>query len=461
MHALPIEWGVNASYEVDNVLIDPEPGSWAELLSRPGVRPSWVNAARFREQMGIAGDGPVVLSGHQAGLWHAGIAAKYFALLALPGRVRTAWVVADLDENETTRLRVPARDSRGVWKGEWIELAEGESGHPDAASGFRPVEEVRKDLPERARLAAMAFENALADSENLAEQAHRAAEFVFRQAGVPLVRPVIRGSMTAKTELFSQIVRRMCEDPRSCVEAYNAAAEGLPDAGVRSLTCRPDRGRFELPIWRVGWNEPRMPVIVERGQEVACSGLAPRGLLMTGMLRLAGCEMFIHGTGGGSYDRVTERWLREWLGGDVVLAPTAVISATRLLDLGVEPVDREQVERVVAAAHRARHDPEVLGDEEAGRRKRDYVAQIARAERRSSERSVAFAAMHELLRESVRQHEDVVATIDSRARQAREALASSQAACDRTWSIALHEPETLRSLARAMSRALEPVSRHS
>ncbi|GAB4385483.1 MAG: hypothetical protein Kow0022_11500 [Phycisphaerales bacterium] len=448
---------MNTATLLEHVLIDPEPEAWGGLIVRPLVRPAWVDAVRFREQMGIAGEGPLVLSGHQAGLWHAGIAAKYFALAALQSRVRTAWLVADLDDNEPTKLRIPVQDRRGVWQAEWVELADGPGGHPDASCGFRPVIAVRKDVPERARRAARAMEAAGEGSADLAEQAHRAVEIVLEEAGLAPVRPVIRGSMTARTELFRQIVQRMCEDPRSCVEAYNAAAQAFPEAGVRLLMCRTDRGRFEMPLWRLGWNEPRMPVIVQPGQKMECQGLAPRGLLMTGMLRLAGCELFIHGTGGGLYDRVTERWLRDWLGADVMLAPAAVVSATRLLDLGVEPVDPGQVAHLVAAAHRARHEPAMLGDAEAARRKRELVERIGRAARHSPERAAAFRAMHELLHSTVSERAEVLSALEQRARRAREALASSAAARDRTWSIALHDPEQLRALADAVSRAMEPV----
>ena len=40
---------------------------------------------------------------------------------------------------------------------------------------------------------------------------------------------------------------------------------------------------------------------------------------MTGLMRLAGCDLFIHGTGGGAYDLVTEEWLGSWMGWTLAL----------------------------------------------------------------------------------------------------------------------------------------------
>lgn len=450
MLAVLIRSIVTAEEIHEPLLIEPSAARWAELAQSAPPAPSWVDRARFREQVGLArgsnGAGPIVLSGHQPGLWHCGIAAKYMALSAIASWAQTGWLIADLDECEATRVRIPVRDDRGVWAAKSLELAERDQGHPDAACGFRPATAIVNEVPEAAKLARLAMSESREGSRTLAEQAHRAAEFVFARAGVPLVSRVIRGSDTARTALFADLLRRMCDDPGSCVAAYNAAAETMPGAGVRALMCRPERGRFELPIWRVGWNEPRRPVIVEAGAKLECEGLAPRGLLMTGMLRLAGCDLFIHGTGGGVYDQVTEKWLTSWLGDEAVLSPAVVVSATRLLDLGVEPVAREQVQRAVGAAHRAWHDPSMVGDTGASARKQELVRAIEQAGRGSRERALKFAAMHALLSETNQSYRAELDAFEKRARLMREALASSVAAGDRIWSIALHASQTLNGL---------------
>lgn len=445
---------MKASSEDGYLLIDPPAERWGALLAQARSTPAWVSAERFREQMGLPGRRPLVMSGHQAGLWHAGIAGKYFALRSLEGVASTAWLVADLDENDVMHLRVPVRDARGAWSAQRVNLASKDEGHPDAASGYRPPVPARLDVPDRARRAAEAMERARAQARTLGEQGHRAAELVLADAGIGLVRPVVFGSLTARTDLFGQLVSRMCEEPEACVRAYNEAAAEFADAGVRALMCRGERGRFELPVWRVGMNQPRSPVIVERGQQLDVSGLAPRGLLMTGMLRLAGCELFIHGTGGGAYDRVTERWLSRWIGPEAVLSPTAVVSATRLVDLGVELVDPQCAARAVAVAHRARHDPALLGDEAGGQRKRELVAMIDGAARGSVERARAFGELHALRRASLREHSTALVRLEEQAERMKSALASGEAAQDRTWSIALHEPETLRSLDEQVRAAL-------
>lgn len=440
------------------LLIEPEADAWPELVERARRRDRGsVDWKRFREQMGLNGDEAVVLSGHQAGLWHAGIAAKYMALHAASCLGAVAWVIADLDDNRPTLLRIASQDRRGVWRGEWIELAEGDTGHPDAACVSRRPVAVRSDVPEQARLAAMAMQEARAGASDLAGQAHRAVEIVLERAGVPRVERVIRASATAQTDFFHAVVDRMIADPRRCVELYNAAVASHPDAGVRALVCRVESGRYELPLWRIGANQPRMPVMVDGG-EVPREGLVPRGLLMTGMLRAAGCELFIHGTGGGAYDRVTEQWFRSWLG--LELSPAAVVSATRLLNLGVEPVEARALERAIAQAHRARHDPGLLGDDAARRAKQALLERIDHLPRRSHERARLFWEMHAKLREVVDEHSEQIAALDARAERMREQFASNEAVRDRTWSIALHDPQTLHDLYEQVREAFAHVRLH-
>ncbi len=68
--------------------------------------------------------------------------------------------------------------------------------------------------------------------------------------------------------------------------------------------------------------------------------LIPRGALITALLRTLFCDLFVHGTGGGNYDRFTDLLVTRWWG--TAPAPFVVASATRCLF----PEARQQIGRV-------------------------------------------------------------------------------------------------------------------
>jgi hypothetical protein len=75
-------------------------------------------AKRSREQLGLATDRPIIMSGHQAELWHPGIAAKAFAMshAAIINAGQPVWLNVDQDANEPTQIAYPTQDlTRGIW----------------------------------------------------------------------------------------------------------------------------------------------------------------------------------------------------------------------------------------------------------------------------------------------------------------------------------------------------------
>ena len=130
----------------------------------------------------------------------------------------------------------------------------------------------------------------------------------------------------------------MVRDPVTCADSYNQAVSLVPGAGVASL--RVDSDRVELPLWWLRWDRPRQRVFAirdrqekqgaDRWQFATTDGPielgrlgdravaaerqgersptpAPRALLLTGLVRQYFADWFVHGTGGGNYDRITER----------------------------------------------------------------------------------------------------------------------------------------------------------
>jgi hypothetical protein len=451
---LPVECSVANPGCANEILIEPAPQLWRGLVSSGRADAGrFAEAARsFRSEIGLEADGPVIMSGHQAGFWHPGIVAKYAAVQGAEVFGTSAWLVADLDTNEPTQVRVPRRDGDSVVRVEVVKLAGEGAGHPDAPTGLRPAVSVAGDLPQELKTVGKALSSDRAGASSLAGQVHGAAADLLEEAGAGRPGEVVYASAISRTGLFSAVLEEMVRDPERCVLTYNAAVAACPDAGVRKLLVDEDRGRWELPVWVLGFNEPRKAAIVEKGQMLDASAHGPRGLLMTGLMRLAGCDLFIHGTGGGVYDTITERWLRDWLG--VTLAPAAVVSATLRLDLGFGALTPEDAQALIALGHRARHDPELLDDRDNAKAKRVLVDQIHALERGDPARRDLFMRMHAVLDQARKSGRDRLDGIDKQVEQARAVLRSREAVLDRTWSFVLHEDAAIERLCGCVHRAM-------
>src|SRR5690606_18211638 len=88
------------------VTLRPDPARWRTIITGARVPPA---TAADRAAVGLPADRPVVLSGHQPTLWHAGILAKLLAACELAAATGAAagWIVPDADESDPTTARVP------------------------------------------------------------------------------------------------------------------------------------------------------------------------------------------------------------------------------------------------------------------------------------------------------------------------------------------------------------------
>jgi hypothetical protein len=244
----------------------------------------------------------------------------------------------------------------------------------------------------------------------------------------------------------------MRADPGACARADNAAVSRHPHAHVRALIDEP--GRVELPLWRMP-DKPgraRLPVFAPDLPDVDPAHLAPRALLMTALERLAMCDLFIHGTGGGQYDRITEAWLARWLPGRA-LAPTAVVTATRLLPFGITPPPPREIARARWRAHHARHDPGALGDSEAAGRKLQILTELRTARSRGQTPARAFTALHALLDDVRSRRAAQLADLDSQAAAGLRQRALAEVVYERAWPFPLYPQETLRDLRTEIATA--------
>lgn len=454
------------------LLLRPEPSAWFRSLrwqqARTGtgeVRwPAGLDAAArlFRAQLGLPHALPLVMTGHAPEFWHPGVLAKFIAADVFAPRVGAlpVWLMADQVPVAECLVRYPAL-RQGVLTVGTVRLREAGQSAPDSA-GVPPDTAAAFVCQGLARMIAAWHRHAQAGSlpvQALAAVRDLAGELLDH----PQV-PVVWASTLGTTALFGELVRRMRDDPRACVQAYNHAARVHPAAGVRLLLADERRRRYELPLWRRVSPTVRVPVfsddLARAGDAGTTAGpgatglplLLPRALLLTAMVRLAGCDLFIHGTGGGGddaghegYDRVMEAWLESWLGlAPAVLAPVVVVSATLHLPLLHDVPTPTEAARAAWLAHRAAHDPGLLGDTDADRRRRELLARLQQAA--APARAALFARLHALLDEYRARHAETLAALRRHAQAARAQSRGWAVLTDRTWPFPLYPPEALRAL---------------
>lgn len=451
------------------ITLDPPPARWREALSRAATLPA---QRELRAQLGLPTDHPIIMTGHQAQFWHPGILAKLLAMDAAARNTTaaTAWLVPDQDTPEADLARFPAHTPGGE-----LTVARWPSGAPkDFAAALLPPVGTPADPKESpaapsVRDGLRGMRSALtanAGQANFARQLTLAALSLVEPAAGPLHAPPVTlfASELGRTDLFRDLIARLRANPARAVAMYNAAVAEAPDAELRPLAAS-SRDGPELPLWRLRPGHPRTPVFADQLPSIPAEQLAPRALLLTGLMRLAACEIFIHGTGGAAYDRASEAWLRTWLGDEdrngpwpeltARLALSATATATILLPLGVAPVSPEQLARARWRAHHARHNPADLGDRAAQQAKLAHIARLRDLPRNSHARAEAFRVLHNTLEAARRARRDRLDAID---RDAAEIAARARAgfiAADRTWPFPLYPPDTLRELRARIDAALE------
>lgn len=435
------------------ITLRPDPAGWRRALGASPAR------APDRHALGLPADRPVVMSGHQPTLWHAGILAKLLAVceLARAADAHAAWIVPDMDEADPTTTRLP--DGRGDRLRERaVRVLDADPPVPGVPAGALPPSGPAPADPDLPGLAdALA---AFRDEPSMAMQAGRAVvRLACERFGLP-EPTVLSASDLCRTCAWTGLLGAIAADPRACVEAYNAAVRANPDAEVRALAV--EKSRVELPLWRVRPGlppQPRLPVFSDHLDAVPPDELRPRALAMTAVVRAALADLFVHGLGGERYDRVTEAWLAGWTGAPAwELCPTGVATADARPDLGVDPDALPDAARARWLAHHARHSPGVLGDEDAARAKARLLARIGTLKAEGRDPAPAFAELQALLRAVRERHADRLAALDADADRAARLSALRLLAADRTWPWPTLPADTLDDLHAQIRRAIDPAT---
>ena len=322
------------------------------------------------------GNRPLVLMGHQPVFFHPGVWIKYFLLSGLCGvngavglhcivdSDATGPIAAEIptgreDVARVTRTLVPLPDD--------VPLEAAAVPAPDAWAAF--ANSVRADLVALGsaelldRFAAFAGAEPAVRRRAAALPAYldglrRAFE---ARAGEPRYATVDVSAFGSAAE-FQAFALHLAQDPVRTFAAYNGCLDDYRRAHRVRSAANPfpnlvrSGGRTDLPFWilhsgrradlygaregadlvlgtadRALATVPAGPAGVEA---LAASGvsLRPKALTLTLFARLCLGDLFIHGVGGGRYDRVTAPLAERLF--DARLAPYAVATATLHLPLG-------------------------------------------------------------------------------------------------------------------------------
>ncbi len=335
-------------------------------LRRRARRELLPQAAAYTRALGLAAPEPsedvIVGTGHQPVLVHPGIWVKYLALARLVPPGGTGFnLIVDSDAIEEIAAEVPRANGRL----ERVRV-------PLAAAGPEvPAEAVAAPHAARVREFVAAIDAHLATiaEPTVTDPWQRARTLPDSPAGAGIAgavtawRRALEGprsyidlpvSHLARTASFRCFVHAILQDARrfaelhnTCLAAYRnhygvrTAAQPFPDLAV-------DDGRAEAPFWWIAGGR-RWPLFVDLSARCLCADgrevgplprdaddaalawtqIRPRALTLTAFARLVLTDLFIHGIGGGRYDRATDAVVREFFG----VAPPRYATVTATLFL--------------------------------------------------------------------------------------------------------------------------------
>lgn len=423
---------MSGSAGVQRVLMQPDPAGWPERVREAwSRRPDGTSA--FRSELGLPSDCPIIMTGHQPGFWHPGILAKYIAADRLAKVVggAAAAVIVDHDAKRPTTIDVPMQLQDGRWgETEFDVLAE-----PTAPGPFQ-VQRTAALAALRGEAGPIEVRTAMANAKRLGRY------FACEQFSA--------GAML-ETTFGLQLLARMVTDSKAMARAYNDAVR-THNAGIAPLAI--DDARIELPLWWIAPSgERRRAWAGESLDAMPGWRLAPRALLLTSILRMAGCELFVHGIGGGVYDRASSAWIGAWLGRS--LAPMVVVSADVTMPIEFTGTRLEEIERTVWLAHHARHDPSAIGDTAGAEAKRAMLHKLASTNDRAERRRL-YEELHAMLAAHRSRHGDALFAIERAATEQRAQAGQARIAQRRDWPAILYPVAAMDDLAARIEQALRP-----
>lgn len=408
---------------VKDILLSPEPPWCVEPRIDDGTR------CKVLETFGLEPSRPVIVVGHQPVFWHPGILAKFIAADALARSCNGQLVhlVIDGHMGFFNQVQWPVLgDDGALRRGTW-RFRDQLQGVPMAMqSACVPFE-----LPEEGRVELGMIHAALSDAastENAAVQQATALDRLMDAWIGP--RTTITASALAASPIGVELLERMSSDPQVCMDMYNQSL--LAHAGVDMAHL----AQGELPSWTV---IDGGTVRTSRMDDDPALSRFPKAMFLTAMARLGLGDFFVHGVGGARYDRCMESWIGNWI--KVAPCPSAVASATMLLDPAILSESALLRQHRIDAARRRKHDPALVTGPGPSKGKTVLLADVNSHPPRSPQRREAFRRMHDEL-------DATPGSGDGRLSQdeSDRLLETVSIASDRTYAFALHEPAAIASL---------------
>jgi hypothetical protein len=426
---------------------DPPPTDWPTPTAR---RPIW--------------------TGHQTTLFHPGILAKYEAAAAAARRAGVPYRAVRLDQDvyDPLTLAVPCRDGDRL-STRTVSLAKLPGPVPGGCLPPVRVDEVVAGLKQWPGEATVRLDPAVilpvfAEAFDEAETLNQQMDGVLSRLLPGVYEPSVPASGLLDAE--DELLERLKLEAEACAAHYNAAVREHPAAGMARLTVQPDR--IEVPLWSLRWRQPRQRVyvdiadstpifITEDGEPIPGDAtLAPRALLMTALLRRPdrAC-LFIHGTGGGVYDRITEQWWRNWQGQK--LAPMAVVTADLFLDFDAPVADHAALRRAVWWKHHLPHnlDRHLGLTGSPAREKRDLLKHMD-DDRDPARRRAAFTLIHRINAGLAQQHPGPLAEAQRQLRRAEAGVVNAAVARRRDWPFLFYPEKARQALRQAIETRFAP-----
>ena len=397
-------------------------------LGVPGTPTDAVSETR--RMLGIPTDRPVIATGHQPVAPHPGILAKYIAARHLADGLGGLVVnlVVDTVDILVGAVEIPLSSLPLGLRIEHAQLLRESSGVLSARPAGAVVPWTEGPAMSAATCRGLAV---LASAWSQAEGATAGAQAgsMVRSLMRPMVGDVVNvfASELLATPIGLELIEAIRRDPSGCLRAWNDACIAHPDAGVGRLRAAPE---FEVPLW-VLEAAARRPATVRDLEEPQT--LLPRGLVTSAIMRRAGCDAWVHGRGGWSYDRVMEDWIQGWLGWP--LAGRCLVTADVRLP-GCREADLAAAEQ---SQRRRRHDPASGGAPGLSWDKATMLEQIGACPRGSQQRRHAWLAMHRWL---------------DREAGHRTLRGDAAVARKRDWAFPLYPEESIEGLVAAVSEAI-------
>lgn len=285
---------------------------------------------------------PIVMAGHQPIVYHPGILEKTERLAMIAGETGALAlnIAIDTDEGDAGRVLWPLR------QGEHIHIREGVITTPMKLyrdQRIAPKGQVAEVFAEMIRDLRSSGHSEAADKAMRVSHLYEALEGESAVLANAVIRKGLCGdgydeiplSLLLDLPSVKAFLHRIVDDAGRFTPMYNATLDAYRAEHKIKNPANPfpnmeiDAGGVEVPLWEIR-DGARNRVVVRPGQPMpANSLLAPRGSIVTLLLRGVCSDLFIHGMGGAKYDQFVNAFAQALWGEE--LPRFVVASATRYL----------------------------------------------------------------------------------------------------------------------------------